>query len=55
MININLVEPGKIAFGKTEIMNGIQQVSFSDSVISANARDSFIEMKGTVAIVFEMR
>ena len=34
---------GKIAAGETEVINGIQQVGFSNTIISAKANNPFRE------------
>ena len=53
-INIQLVCPGKIAFGETEVMNGIQQIGFANSVAAANANNAFGKNKLLMKIVFEL-
>ena len=35
-------------------MDGIKQVGFANAVITTNTNDAFIELKRTVAIVFEL-
>ena len=44
----------KIAFGKTEVMYGIQQVGFSLSITSANTYNPFAELELLVKIIFEL-
>ena len=46
--------PGKITFGKTQIMNGIQQISFAFAVLSANANNSFAKCKLLAEVIFEL-
>jgi hypothetical protein len=45
---------GKIAFRETEVVNGVQQVSFSHPVIPVNADHSFPEVETPVLVVFEL-
>ena len=35
-------------------MNGIKQIGFADTIITANANNPFIEAKWTVAVVFKL-
>ena len=35
-------------------MNGIKQIGFADTIVTANTDDPFIEVKWTVAVVFEL-
>jgi hypothetical protein len=46
--------PGEIAFGKTEIMNGVQQISLANSISPANTYDPFAETEFPGKIVFEL-
>lgn len=54
MLNIGAVQPCKIAFGKTEIVDGIKQVCFANAILAANTNDPFFKIKGTVTVVFEL-
>jgi len=45
---------GKITFGKTEIVNSIQQVGFSYTVITANCCNAIIERKRSITVVLEL-
>jgi hypothetical protein len=49
-----LIGAGKIAFGETQIIQGIQQVGFADPIIPANADDPFLKGKGCPGIVLEL-
>jgi hypothetical protein len=39
--NVLAIASGKIAFGKTAVINGIEQVGFANAVLPANAYDPF--------------
>lgn len=54
MLNIGTVQSCKIAFRKTEIVNSIQQVGFTHSILAANANDPFRKIKRTITVVFEL-
>ena len=45
----------KIAFGKTEVMNCIQQVGFAYAIASANANNAFSKAKFLVKIIFKLK
>jgi hypothetical protein len=53
-MNVQLVLPCKIAFGETEVMNGIEQVGLAHAVPSANAHNAFREREFLVKIIFEL-
>ena len=46
--------PGETAFGKTQIMNRIEQICFTHSVPAANTYNSLAEMKLLMEVVFEL-
>lgn len=45
MFYIAPVQAGKVTFCKTEIVDGIQQVGFANTVFTANTYNSFPEVK----------
>ena len=45
---------GKIAFGETEIMNGVEEVGFTYTIASANAHNIFGKTKLLVIIIFKL-
>jgi hypothetical protein len=51
---IHLIGFGKIAFGKTQVINGVKKVCFSNSIIATDANDSFRKGKGSLFIIFEL-
>jgi dephospho-CoA kinase len=54
MQNILAIAAGKIAFGKTTIVNGIEQVGFAHAILSANAHDPFGKGKVADLIVLKL-
>ena len=44
----------EITFGKTEIVNGIQQVGFSNAVGARNSNDPFSELHGSMPVILEL-
>ena len=38
-VNAKLILPGKIAFGEAEVINGVEQVGFSNAIAAANTYD----------------
>ena len=46
--------PGKTAFGKTQIMNRIEQICFAHPIPAAYTHDSLTEMKLLMEVVFEL-
>ena len=54
LVDIQLVLPGKITFGETEIMDRIQQVGLAYAISSANANDPLREGEVLVEIIFEL-
>lgn len=55
LMNIHLILSGKIAFGKTQVMNGIQKVGLSYPVSSANADDPFGKIEFLLKIIFKLK
>jgi len=49
------IKPAKITPCKTEIMNGIQEVSLTGSITPANTGHPFREAELAVLIVFELK
>ena len=54
-LDILLIAAGEIAFGKTEIVDGIEQVCLAYAIVSANAHDPLPELEGSLAIVLELK
>ena len=54
MMHIHRILPGKIAFGKTEIMDCIQQIGFAYAVAATNANNAFGKNKLLVKVVLEL-
>jgi hypothetical protein len=55
LVNIHAILPCKIAFGKTEVMNGIQQIGFANAVAAANAHNAFGKVKLLMEIILELK
>ena len=55
LFHIIAVLPGKIAFGKTQIMDGIQQIGLTHAIIAINAYHPLPEGKTAVLVVFELK
>jgi len=51
---ILLIAPGKIRFGKTEIIDGVEQIGLAHSIISADAYDPIREPESILAVVLEL-
>jgi hypothetical protein len=51
-LSIGLAE---ITPGKTEIINGIQQVGFAHAIASANTNNGFCKSKGRLRIIFILK
>jgi hypothetical protein len=54
LVNIHLIQAGKVTFCEAEIMYGIQQVGLAYAVSSANTYDPFRKSKFLPEIVFEL-
>ena len=55
LVYVHGVGAGKIAFGKAEIMDGVEQIGFAYAVTAANAHDAFCKMELLVKIVLELK
>lgn len=55
MMDIVGILPAEIAFRKTQIMNGIQQVGFAHTITAADAYNPFREGELLREIVFELK
>jgi hypothetical protein len=49
-----LIAPAEIALRKTEVIEGIQQVSLSHTVIAADAYDPFPETERSLLVILEL-
>jgi hypothetical protein len=49
------VLPGKITFGKTKVMQGIQQVCFPHAIKSADTYNRFGKPELLVKVIFELK
>jgi len=54
MMYVGRITACKVAFGKTEIMDGIEQVCLSYAIASTDPHDTFSELVGLVEIVLEL-
>ena len=54
LVDAQTILPGKIAFGKTEIMDRIQQIGFAYPVTAADAHNTFVKTELLVEIIFEL-
>jgi len=45
---------GKIAFGKAEIIDRIQEVSLAQAILTADTNYPFIKLKTPVTIILEL-
>ena len=50
-----LIGAGKITFGETQIIQGIQQVGLANPIIPANADDPLLKGKGRPGIVLKLK
>lgn len=55
MLHHQRILPGKIAFGKTEVMNGVEQIGFAHAIAAANAYNGFGKTYLLVKVVFELK
>ena len=55
MLCYQLILTGKIAFGKTQVMNGIQQISFTHTVKAANAYNTFGKQLLLAKVIFKLK
>ncbi len=54
LLHIISILPGKIAFGKTEIMNSIQQIGLAHAVLTTDPHDPFRKGKRRGTVIFEL-
>jgi hypothetical protein len=54
MLHVCAIIAGEIAFRKTEIVNSVEEVCFTDAICSRNGHDHFIERKTLMSIIFEL-
>jgi len=54
MMNIHLVVPREIAFGKAQVMNGIQQVGFTYTIVSTDANNTLSKVELLLKIIFKL-
>jgi hypothetical protein len=50
-----LVAAREIAFGKTEVIEGVEQVGLAHTVVATDADNSFSEPEGRLAVVLELK
>jgi hypothetical protein len=53
--NVQGILAGKIAFRKTEIVNGVEQVGFANTISATDPDDPFPEAELLVKVVFELK
>jgi hypothetical protein len=51
---ILLVLPAEIAFGETEVMNGVEKIGFTNTIPSADANNTFGKTKLLLEIILEL-
>lgn len=54
MMNIHLVLPGEVTFGEAEVMNGIKQIGFANTISTANTNNALVKLKLLLKIIFEL-
>ena len=55
VMNVQLVLPRKITFGKTEVMDSIQQIGLAHTIAAANTNNAFSKIELLVKIIFELK
>jgi hypothetical protein len=53
-LHVQAVQAGKIAFGKTEIMDRVQEIGLTHTVLATDPNDPFGNSKTPVTVVFEL-
>ena len=54
MMNIHLILSREIAFGKTQVVNGVQQVGFAYSIASADTNNALSKVELLLEIIFKL-
>jgi hypothetical protein len=54
-MNIHCILPAKITFGKTEVMDRIQQIRLAHTITAANANDPLRKLKVVLKIIFKLK
>jgi hypothetical protein len=54
MTHIVAIETGKIALGKTEVMDSVKKVCFSRAVPATDPDDPLVKIKSAVRIILEL-
>lgn len=54
LLHVHRIGSGKITFGKTEVMNGIQQIGFAHTVATADADNAFGKLVPLTAVILEL-
>jgi hypothetical protein len=52
--NIVTINPGKIAFGEAEIVNGIEQIGFANPIAAGDTNDPLSKLEGPAIIILEL-
>jgi len=55
LLNILLVAAREIAFGKTKVINGVQQVGLTHAIVATETHDPFRKPEGSLAVVLELK
>ena len=55
LLNILLVAAGEIAFGKTKVIDGIQQVGLTHAIVATETHDPLRKPEGSLAVVLELK
>ena len=53
-MDVQMILAGKIAFGETEVVDGIQEVGLSDAVAPADTHNPFREAERGLPVVLEL-
>jgi len=53
-VYIELVLSGKIAFGKAQVINGVEQIGLPNAIATADAYDPLVKLEGGLFVVFEL-
>ena len=54
VVDVQLVLSGEITFGEAEVVNGIEQIGFTNTIAAANANNAFGELKFLMKIILEL-
>jgi hypothetical protein len=55
MVDVCRIGPGKITFGKTEVMHRVQEVGFPNAVSTADPNYPFRKPVGLMEVIFKLK